>query len=245
MTQHSRTTRWDHYINTMRPETHGHQRKVFGDFVAALLVVRTCCQATLARAFPNFEAASRRLTRWLHNPRVEPQAQARAHAQTVVTQLPWHGTVRIAIDWTTEEQQHLLVASLVVGRRVVPLDWEAYTTAEIKGCQRALEHAFVRRVVEQELGNVGRERLLITADRGFCEGELLALLAHLQVSFVLRLPAHVTVYLEQQWQKLSSLRMGAMTRRRALGCLWCLRSNPQCGCVTQARARNKKGRWEY
>jgi hypothetical protein len=30
-----------------------------------------------------------------------------------------------------------------------------------------------------------------------------------------------------------------------LGRLWCLRSNPQRCWVAQARARNKKGRWEY
>src|SRR4029450_3751521 len=34
-------------------------------------------------------------------------------------------------------------------------------------------------------------------------------------------------------------------RRRALGRLWCLRPNPQRCWVTQARARNKKGCWEY
>jgi len=39
--------------------------------------------------------------------------------------------------------------------------------------------------------------------------------------------------------------MGGTTRRRALGRLWCLRSNPQRCWVAQARARNKKGRWEY
>jgi hypothetical protein len=245
MTQHSLPTRLDHYINTMLPETHAHQRKAFRDFVAALLGVRTCCQATLARYFVNCEAASRRLTRWLHNPRVEPQAQAHAHAHAVVAQLPLSGPVRVAIDWTTEDQQHLLVASLVVGRRAVPVYWEAYTTAELKGQQRALEHAFVRRVVEQELGKVDRERLLLTADRGFCEGELLARLARLQVPFVLRLPAHVTVYRDQQWQKLGSLRMSGTTRRRALGRLWCLRRNPQRCWVAQARVRNNKGRWEY
>lgn len=245
MTQHSRTTRLEHYINTLMPETHGHQRKAFGDFVAALLVVRTCCQATVARYFANFEAASRRLTRWLHNPRVELQAQARAHAHAVVAQLPRTGTVRVAIDWTTEGQQHLLVASLVVGRRAVPLYWEAYTTQERKGQQRAIEQAFLRQVVEEELATVERERLLVTADRGFGDGRLLAELARLQVPFVLRLPANITVCLDQQWQKLGSLPMRHTTRRRALGRLWCLRSNPQCCWVTQARARNKKGRWEY
>lgn len=245
MTQHSRTTRLEHYINTIMPETHGHQRKAFGDFVTAVLVVRTCCQATVARYFANFEAASRRLTRWLHNPRVEPKAQAHVHAQAVVAQLPRSGPVRIAIDWTTEDQQHLLVASLIVGRRAVPLYWEAYTTQERKGQQRVVEQAFLRQVVEEELAAVARDRLLVTADRGFGDGSLLAELGRMQVPFVLRLPANITVCLDQQWQKLGSLQMKHPTRRRALGRLWCLRSHPQRCWVTQARARNKKGRWEY
>src|SRR5262249_46839285 len=226
MTQHSRTTRLDHYINTLLPETHGHQRKAFRDFVAALLVVRTCCQATLARYFPNFEAASRRLTRWLHNPRLEPQAQARAHAQAVVAQLPLAGPVRIALDWTTEARQHLLVASLLIGRRALPLYWEAYTTAELKGAPRALEHAFVVELFERLLRGGPGDRLLLTADRGFCEGQLLARLEALRVPFVFRLPAHVTVFQDQQWRKLGSLTMRGTTRRRALGHLWVMRTQP-------------------
>jgi hypothetical protein len=245
MTQHSLTTRVEYYINTLLPGTPGHQRKAFGDFVVALLVVRTCCQATLARYFPNFEAASRRLTRWLHNPRLEPQAQARAHAQAVVAQLPLTGPVRIALDWTTEDRQHLLVASLLIGRRAVPLYWEAYTTAELKGAQRALEHAFVDELFARLLHGIQRERLLVTADRGFCEGKLLARLEQLRVPFVFRLPAHVTVFQDQQWRKLGSLVMRGSTRRRALGHLWVMRTQPRRYWVAQARARNKKGRWEY
>jgi hypothetical protein len=245
MTQHSLTTRLDHYINTLLPEAHGHQRKAFRDFVAALLAVRTCCQATLAHYFPNFEAASRRLTRWLHNPRLEPQAQARAHAQAVMAQLPLAGPVRIALDWTTEDRQHLLVASLLIGRRAMPLYWEAYTTGELKGAQRALEHAFVEALFEKLLVGLERERLLVTADRGFCEGKLLARLEKLRVPFVFRLPAHVTVFQDQQWRKLGSLGMRSSTRRRTLGHLWVLRTQPQRYWVAQARARNKKGHWEY
>lgn len=245
MTQHSLTTRLEQYINTLYPETHGHQRKALRDFIAALLVARTCCQAALARCFTNFEAASRRLTRLLHNPRLEPQAQAQAHAQAVVAQLPLVGPVRIAIDWTTEDQQHLLVASLVVGRRAVPLYWEAYTTTELKGAQRALEHAFVEQVLGAVLAGLARERLLVTADRGFCTGDFLALLDTRGVPFVLRLTANVTVCLEQQWRKLGSVQMRSTTRRRALGRLWIMRSKPCRYWVAQTRARNKKGRWEY
>jgi Transposase DDE domain len=245
MTQHLQPTRLEHYINTLMPETQGQQRKAFGDFVAALLGVRTCCQATLARYFPNFEAASRRLTRWLHNSRLDVQTQAHAPALVLVHQLPRSGPVRVAIDWTTDDQQPLLVASVIVGRRAVPLYWEAYTTAARKGQQRALEVAFLRQVIEHELGRVARERLLVTADRGFGDGTLLTELARLQVPFVLRWAAHITVWLDQQWQKLGRLPMRHTTRRRALGRLWCLRSNPQRCWVSQARARNKKGRWEY
>ncbi len=239
MTQHSLTTRLEYYINTMLPETHGHQRKAFRDFVAALLVVRTCCQATLARYFPNFEAASRRLTRWLHNPRLEPQAQARVHAQAVVAQLPLHGTVRVAIDWTTEDQQHLLVASLVVGRRAVPLYWEAYTTAELKGRQRALEHAFVDQLGGTVFSGLARKRLLVTADRGFCTGDFLARLDTWDVPFVLRLTANVTVCLDQQWCQLSRLRLQGRRRRRALGRLWVMRSKPRRYWLAQARAQQE------
>ena len=245
MTQHSLTTRLEQYINTLLPETHGHQRKAFRDFVAALLVVRTCCQATLARTFENFEAASRRLTRWLHNPRLEPPAQARAHAQAVVGQLPLSGTVRLTLDWTTEGRQHLLVASLVVGRRAVPLYWEAYMTAELKGTQRALEHAFVDQLVGTVLNGLARERLLVTADRGFCTGDFLALLDRWGVAFVVRLTANVTVWLDQHWQPLGSLPLRGTTRRRSLGHLQVMRTKPGRYWVAQTRARNKKGRWEY
>jgi hypothetical protein len=75
MTQHSLPTRLEQDINAMVPETHGHQRKAYGDFVAALLVVRTCCQAALAHDFPDFEAASRGLTRWLQTRGWSPRAR--------------------------------------------------------------------------------------------------------------------------------------------------------------------------
>src|SRR5262249_43919316 len=126
----------------------------------------------------------------------------------------------------------------------VPLYWEASTTAELKGAQRALEHAFVDELFERLLRGLPRERLLVTAERGLCEGKLLARLEALHVPFVFRLPAHVTVYQDQQWCKLGSLTMRGTPRRRALGHLWVMPTQPQRYWVAQARARTKKGRWE-
>jgi hypothetical protein len=62
MNQCSVPTRLVEYINAMLLDAHGHQRKTIVDLVFALLSVQSCCQATLARFFDNFEAASRRLT---------------------------------------------------------------------------------------------------------------------------------------------------------------------------------------
>ena len=96
----------------------------------ALVSVRSCCQATLVRFFDNFEAASKRLSRLLHNARLDPDALARSHAQAMCARLPLVGMVRLSLDWTSEEAQHLLIASLRVGRRAVPLYWRAYHDSE-------------------------------------------------------------------------------------------------------------------
>ena len=67
MNQNSLATRLGEYISLILPDAHGHQQKAICDFVFALLSVRTCCQAELARFFENFEAASKRLFRLLHD----------------------------------------------------------------------------------------------------------------------------------------------------------------------------------
>lgn len=103
------------------------------DFGQALIAQQTGCQAQLARSFGNQEAASRRLSRLLHNDRLEPRHLADAVLLQALVQLPSHGPVRLAIDWTIEGHQHLLVIALVVGRRAVPLYWRAYEAGGLKG----------------------------------------------------------------------------------------------------------------
>src|ERR687894_717355 len=127
--QDSTTTRLDHYIVEMLPWAHGHQRKAIRDFVQALIAQQTGCQAQLARSFGNQEAATKRLSRLLHNARLEPRHWADAVLLQALVQLPSHGPVRLAIDWTIEGTQHLLAVSLIMGRRAVPLYWRAYAAA--------------------------------------------------------------------------------------------------------------------
>ena len=93
-TQDSPTTRLDHYIEDMLPWAHGHQRKAIRDFVQAIIDQQTGCQAQLARSFGNQEAAAKRLSRLLHNERLEPRHLADAVLLQALVQLPAHGPVR-------------------------------------------------------------------------------------------------------------------------------------------------------
>ncbi len=243
MNQRSCPTRLREYINAMLPAAHGHQQNAIFDFVTALLAVQSCCQAKLARFFGTQEAALKRLARFLRNERLEVQELARATARTIVTQLPLVGPVRLAMDWTIEAQQHLLVASLMVGRRAVPLFWRAYAERELKDRRSGYEREFVRTLVCELLFDVSPRRLIITADRGFADVELFEVLNDVGASFVIRCKGSVKVMVEGGWRKLHTLRLTGNTRRRSLGRLFYCESDPRRQYVTQCRARDREGRW--
>lgn len=243
MNQCSLTTRLGEYISLILPAAHGHQRKAICDFVLALLSVRTCCQAGLARFFDNFEAASKRLFRLLHNSRLNPEELALSHASALVGRLPAEGCVRLALDWTTEDSQHLLVASLSVGRRAVPLYWRAYHDAELKQRMSMYEREFVRTLFADVLRSVARRRFVLTADRWFADVDLLDLLNDLGVSYIIRTKASYHVRIEGCWRRLDSLRWMRNQRRRAWGRVWYAEGDPRQVYLAQSRSRDKQGRW--
>jgi hypothetical protein len=107
------------------PWAHGQQRKAIRDYVQAIIAQQTGCQAQLARSFGNQAAAAKRLSRLLHNDRLEPRHLADAVLLQALAQLPAHGPVRLAIDWAVEGPQPLLGIALIVGRRAVPIYWRA------------------------------------------------------------------------------------------------------------------------
>jgi Transposase DDE domain len=241
----SATTRLDDYIVSMLPWAHGHQRKAIRDFVQAIIEQQTGCQAQLARSFGNQEAATKRLSRLLHNARLEPRHLADAVLLQALVQLPSHGPVRLAIDWTVEAHQHLLVVSLIVGRRAVPIYWRAYDAAVLKGRMKRYELAVIRRAVTRVIRKVGCRRVRVTADRGFADVALFSLLTELRVAFVIRVKRSTKVQIDGTWHQLSALRFPGNTRRRALGRLpYCARS-PQPLWVTMSRKRDATGKWGY
>ena len=242
-TQDSPTTRLDHYIEDMLPWAHGHQRKAMRDFVQALIDQQTGCQAQLARSFGNQEAAAKRLSRLLHNERLEPRHLADAVLLQALVQLPAHGPVRLAIDWTIEGQQYLLVVSLIVGRRAVPIYWRAYNAAVLKGRMQRYELAVIRRAVTRVIRKVGRRRVRVTADRGFADVALFTLLTDLKVAFVIRVKKSTKICIAGKWRQLDTLRFAGNTRRRTVGYLLYCASNPQALWVTMSRKRDRHGKW--
>jgi len=73
MTTSESTTRLQDYIKELLPWAHGHQVKSIATFVAAILEKQTGNQAELARTQGNQEAAVKRLSRLIHNERLNPK----------------------------------------------------------------------------------------------------------------------------------------------------------------------------
>jgi hypothetical protein len=241
--QYSHPTRLREYIAFMLPWAHGHQLKSIADYVAAIIEHQTACQAQLARSFGNQEAATKRLSRLLQNERLDPRLLADAVLLQALHQLPTSGKVRLAIDWTMEDKQHLLVVSLIVGRRAAPIYWRAYDASVLKGRMKRYEMAVIRRAVGRVVQAVGKHRVIVTADRGFADVALFTLLSQLGMTFIIRVQAGTHVYFQDAWRKLGQLRFRGHERHRSFGALLYCESSPQRLWVSKSRARDSKGNW--
>ena len=241
--QYSPTTRLSDYIAFVLPWAHGHQLKGITDFVSAIIEKQTACQAQLARCFDNQEAAAKRLSRLLHNERLDPRILAEAVLLQVIHQMPEHGHIRLAIDWTIEDQQHLLVVSLVMGRRALPIDWRAYDASVLKGRMKRYEMAVIRRAITRVRQAIGKRRIIVTADRGFADVTLFTLLGDLGVKFIIRVKSGTNVHFQGRWCRLGQIAYRRNERHLNLGSLLYCESSPQRLWVSKSRARDSKGNW--
>jgi len=244
MTTDSLPTRLEEYIREMLPWAHGHQLKAIITFVWAILERQSGSQAELARTQGNQEAALKRLSRLIHNPRLDPKALAEAVLEQALRQLPGTGKVRLALDWTIEGSQHLLVFSVVTGGRALPIYWRAYDQTVLKGRMRRYEMAVLKRVLKRIRQVVGRRRLRVTADRGFADIDLCDLLEELAVIYIIRVKRDTKVKVEREWRQLQTIRFMGNSRRRSLGCVNYCQSKARKLWVSMSRVRNESGQWE-
>src|SRR5262244_2748466 len=187
MNNDSNLTRVHDYIRATLPWAHGHQLNSLTTFVSAIFDKQTGCQAELARTQGNQEAAVKQLSRLIHNPRLKPKDFASwLCLQVLANQVPRRGKVRLTIDWTTEDDQHLLVISLVVGRRALPIFWRAYSQSALKGRMKRYELAVIKRAFKLIFQYVKPGRIRLSADRGFPDDDLFALLDQSGIKFIIR-----------------------------------------------------------
>jgi hypothetical protein len=216
MNKDSNLTRIRDYIKATLSWAHGHQLNALATFVSAIFDRQTGCQAALARTQGNQEAACKRLSRLIHNERLSPKWLAESIAHQALGQVPRFGKVRITIDWTTEDEQHLLVVSLVTGRRAVPIFWRAYDQRSLKGRTHRYERAVINRAFKLIFQYVNPGRIRLTADRGFVDERLFALLERLRARFVIRVKSCVKVcFRRDQWETWSLVSNFAQEARRA------------------------------
>ena len=229
----------------MMPGVHGHQIKAITKFVLAIIDKQTGCQAELVRSQGNQEAAIKQLSRLIHNRRLKPKDFTRwLCLQVLRSQVPAPGKVRLTIDWTTEDDQHLLVISLVVGRRALPVFWQAYSQSVLKGRMKRYELAVIKRAFKLIFAHVKPGRIRLTADRGFPDDDLFALLGQWRINFIIRVKGNVKVFRHGEWRKLNTIRFQGNARRRNLGRLYYCEKSPRQLWITMSRARNKKGKLE-
>jgi len=236
-------TRFEEYIRELLPWAHGHQVKSIATFVAAIIEKQTGNQAELARTQGNQEAAVKRLSRLIHNERLNPNDFSDWLCRKALEQLPRAGKVRIAIDWTIEDKQHLLVVSLVVGRRAMPIFWRAYDQSVLKGRTKRYELAVIKRAFKLILNSVKPSRIWLTADRGFPDDDLFELLDQLKIKFVIRVKGSTKVNYREAWTKLNRLRFDGNARRRSLGRIAYCQGSPHKLWVTMSRTRDKNNKW--
>lgn len=158
-------------------------------------------------------------------------------------QLPTHGKGRVAIAWTIEDTQHVLVVSLIVGRRAVPLSWRAYAACVLKGRRKRDALAVIRRAVGRVLQAVGQRRVRGTADRGVADVALFSLRKQLGVAFIIRVKAGPQVSFQGTGCKVGQRTLRRHEHHRSFGALPSCERCPQRFWVSKSRARERNGHW--
>ena len=190
------------------------------------------------------KAAVKRLSRLIYNERLDPRQLAGAVLDQAIRQIPRQGKVRLALDWTIEDDQYLLVISLVIKGRGIPIFWRGYAERVLKGRMKVYEMAIIKRVLERVRGKIGRRLLIVTADRGFADVALCDVLESYRAQYIIRTRASTKVLINGEWQQLQDLSFITNSRRRTLGQVQYCQSNPRTQWVGLSRVKDENNEWD-
>ncbi len=190
------------------------------------------------------KAAVKRLSRLIYNERLDPRQLAGAVLDQAIRQIAKQGKVRLALDWTIEDDQYLLVISLVIKGRGIPIFWRGYAERVLKGRMKVYEMAIIKRVLERVRGKIGRRRLIVTADRGFADVGLCDVLESYRAQYIIRTRASTKVLINGEWQQLQDISFITNSRRRTLGQVQYCQSNPRTQWVGLSRVKDENDEWD-
>ena len=162
---------------------HRKNQTTLSVLVAALVMVGKVGVASLGRAIRSKVAPKHRIKqvdRFLGNDKVEVEDWCEALLQTVIGD---RRSIRIAIDWTKIGPWPVLVASVVIQRRGIPVYWATCDWRKLARSQNAFEESFLavlRTMVPKDVETT------LLFDRGFRRVALARKLKELRFHFVVR-----------------------------------------------------------
>lgn len=162
---------------------HAKNQRTLAVLMAALLVAGRAGVASLGRAIhsrTSFKHSIKRVDRFLGNDNVVVLDWCRALFAAVVGP---RKSIRIAIDWTKIGPWPVLVASVVIRRRGIPIYWATCDWRRLARSQNAFEDSFLlmlRDIVPKDVDAI------LLFDRGFRRVSLIRHLKCLGFHFVVR-----------------------------------------------------------
>jgi hypothetical protein len=97
----------------------------------------------------------------------------------------------IALDWTEIRSFHMLMASVIMKGRSLPLLWESYPEWRVRKSQNALEEGMLLLLRDSIPRAVP---VVLLADRGFGRTELARTCQHWGLHFLIRVKSDVTIW---------------------------------------------------
>lgn len=171
------------FVGTLYQTLHAKRQRTLAVLVTALVTVGKVGVAALGRAIRGRVAPKHKIKlvdRFLSNAGIDVDGCCEA---LTLAALGPRRAVRIALDWTAVGEWPVLVASLVVRKRGLPIYWATHSRMSTPRSQNAFEEAFLSRlrtILPTDL------HVTLLFDRGFRRISLVRVLKQLGFHFVVR-----------------------------------------------------------
>ena len=172
-----------HFIEQVFQGLHQKRQQTLATLVTALVIVGKVGVASLGRAIRSKvdpKHKIKQVDRFLGNQKLHVDEWC---AQLLAVVIGPRKAVRIAVDWTKVGKWPVLVASLVIQRRGVPIYWSTCDWRKLKRSQNAFEESFLtmlRTMIPKDV------EVTLLFDRGFRRVSLARCLKKLGFHFVVR-----------------------------------------------------------